>query len=153
MLLGDMHFATKHIDQLTEEFGVVVKCSELEEPDVSRKVKDVESFPFKKQLLEEGITALPTPGHRPGAMGYLVVLPDQSALFIGDSIWHNGKEWQALTSKANRPTMIRTLQELEEVQFDSLYCNVSVTNNTCSVSFESNSERKEFLRLLADALS
>ena len=105
ILLGDMHFATKQNDQLTQEFGTPTQCSEIEEADVSRKVQAVEGFPFSRHQLAPHVLVIPTPGHRPGAVGYIVDMPNQKALFIGDSIWNNGSKWQGLSSKANRKTM------------------------------------------------
>ena len=152
-LLGDMHFATKHNDAIFEEFGAVVRCSELEEPDVRRKVENVDAFAFERIELAPGVVSIPTPGHRPGAVSYLVNIGSQRALFTGDSVWHDGSKWQALASKKNRPVMQETLQSLCDEEFDALYANVSVGNSTCSVAFDSSSERIEFLTSLRDALA
>ena len=152
ILLGDMHFATKQNDQLTETFGVPTQCSELEEPDVSRKVQHVASFPFERHELANGVLVVPTPGHRPGAVGYIVEVNEQKLMFIGDSIWHNGSHWQALSNKANRKTMIKTLGRLEQEQFDSIYCNVSASNKTCHIEFKDDHEKIDFLRDLASKL-
>ena len=151
-LLGDMHFATKHNDQLFAEFGAATYCSDLEKPDVARKVKNVESFNFERLELAPGVTSLPTPGHRPGAVSYLVEFSDRNVLFAGDSIWHNGSTWSALASKKNKSVMKSTLQLLDEEKFNSIYVNSSVTNDVCSVSFANANEKSSFLKAIAEAL-
>lgn len=151
-LLGDMHFATKHNDQIFEEFGATTYCSALEEPDVSRKVKNVEAFEFERIEVAPGVISLPTPGHRPGAVSYLVAFDENVVLFAGDSIWHTGSEWVALANKKNRNVMRATLEQLEAESFSAIYVNSSVTNDVCSVSFASDQEKSSFLSEIADAL-
>ena len=151
-LLGDMHFATKHNDRLFEEFGAPTSCSVLEEPDVRRKVENVESFPFERHEIAPGIVAIPTPGHRPGAVSYLVDIGDTNVLFAGDSVWHDEEKWIALSNKKNRPVMKTTLASLHEERFTTLFVNSSVKNPVCSVDFSNQEEKNEFLELLAEAL-
>ena len=93
----------KHNDQLFDEFGAPTCCSVLEEPDVRRKVQNVEAFPFERHEIAPGVIAIPTPGHRPGAVSYLVEVSHSNVLFAGDSIWHDREKWMALSNKKNRP--------------------------------------------------
>ena len=151
-LLGDMHFATKHNDQLFDEFGAHTMCSVVEEPDVRRKVRNVNSFAFKRQQIAPGVVVIPTPGHRPGAVSYLVDQGKEKVLFAGDSIWHDGTNWIALASKKNRSVMQTTLDMLREEEFSAIFVNSSVTNPIFSIQFESNAIKNRFLKRLADAL-
>lgn len=151
-LLGDMHFATKHNDQLFQEFNAPTLCSNIEEPDVSRKVQNVESFEFERVEIAPGVISIPTPGHRPGAVSYLVTFDAKNVLFAGDSIWHNGNTWTALANKKNRNVMKKTLSELENESFSTIFVNSSVQNDVCSVDFKSAKEKSTFLSNLADAL-
>ena len=151
-LIGDMHFATKHCDLLHSEFGTPVQCSEVEAPDVQRKVEAVQTFPFNRHKLMDGVVVIPTPGHRPGAVGYLVSLPERDVLFIGDSIWHDGTHWKALSSKKNRATMLNTLESLKDEKFSAMYGNSSVQNDVCSVEFSSDAEKQTFLEELVTDL-
>lgn len=151
-LLGDMHFATKHNDRLFEEFDALTYCSQGEEADVRRKVQNVLAFKFERLELAKGVIAIPTPGHRPGAVSYLVEMAEASVMFAGDSIWHDGSQWKALASKKNAKTMRDSLAALKQESFQSLYVNSSVTNPTFSIKFESNKEKNDFLDELAAAL-
>ena len=151
-LLSDMHFATKHNDQLFDEFGAATCCSVLEAPDVRRKVQNVEAFPFERHEVAPGVTAIPTPGHRPGAVSYLVDMGNSTALFAGDSIWHDREKWIALSNKKNRPVMKATLASLCDERFSTLFVNSSVQNPVFSIDFASNDAKNEFLDGLAEAL-
>lgn len=151
-LLGDMHFATKHNDQLFSEFGALTCCSVLEEPDVSRKVQNVEAFPFERHEVAPGVIAIPTPGHRPGAVSYLVEAGDCNVLFAGDSLWHDEEKWTALSNKKNRPVMKNTLASLREESFSTIFVNSSVKNSIFSIEFKNYTAKNEFLDGLAEAL-
>ena len=151
-LLGDMHFATKHNDQIFEEFGAPTCCSSVEAPDVRRKVQDVEDFPFERLEVAPGVTAIPTPGHRPGAVSYLVDVGNSNVLFAGDSLWHDREKWVALSNKKNRPVMKKTLAALSEERFSTIFVNSSVQNPIYSIDFSTDQEKNDFLDGLAEAL-
>ncbi len=151
-LLGDMHFATKHNDVLFDEFGAKTYCSEIEEPDVRRKVRHVATFHFERTEIAPGVVAIPTPGHRPGAVSYLLESHGSRVLFVGDSIWHDGNSWAALASKKNRSTMKRTLESLCAEKFKTILTNSNVTNSVCHVDFNSLSKKNAFLTELGSAL-
>ena len=146
-LLGDMHFAARYNDDVDERFGVVTTCSEIEGPDVRRKVANVATFPFERHVLAPGVEVIPTPGHRPGAVCYLVDVGERRCLFAGDSIYHDGERWKCLVSKKNRKTMLATLDLLAEVDFDVLLANTAATNPVCCIEVD-EAERSEFISAL-----
>ncbi len=127
-LLGDMHFAARYNDDVDVHFGVATMCSEIEGPDVRRKVKNVVTFPFERHMLAPGVEVIPTPGHRPGAVSYLVDVGGRRCLFAGDSIYHGGDEWMCPVSKKNRKTMLATLDLLAGIDFDVLLSNTGAKN-------------------------
>lgn len=150
-LLGDMHFAARYNDDVDERFGTVTQCSELEALDVRRKVRNVRSFPFEMHELAAGVEVIPTPGHRPGAVSFLVSVGGRRCLFAGDSIYHDGKAWRALASKKNRKVMLTTLDALAAIEFDVLLANTGAKNPVCWVD-TGGGERANFLNALKDAL-
>lgn len=150
-LLGDMHFAAKYNDDVDERFGVATMCSEVEGSDVRRKVKNVVTFPFERHELAAGVEAIPTPGHRPGAVSYLVAVGRRRCLFAGDTIYHDGDRWRCFASKKNRKTMTETLTLLAEVEFDVLLANTGVANPVCYVEVDADS-RREFMEMLKAGL-
>ena len=151
-LLGDMHFAARYSDDVFARFGVPTQCSEVEGPDVKRKVRNVATFPFERHELAPGVEVIPTPGHRPGAVSYLVPMGERRCLFAGDSIYHDGTGWRALASKRNRPIMLATLDLLAGIEFDVLLANTSVTNPVCHVELDGNDSKDAFLDELRAAL-
>lgn len=150
-LLGDMHFAARYNDAVDERFGVTTMCSELEGPDVRRKVKNVVTFPFERHALAPGVEVIPTPGHRPGAVSYLVDVGGRRCLFAGDSIYHSGDEWMCPVSKKNRKTMLATLDFLAGVEFDVLLSNTGANNPVCHVEVDAPG-RAEFIAGLKSRL-
>ena len=150
-LLGDMHFAARYNDDVDARFGVTTMCSEVEGPDVRRKVKDVATFPFERHVLAPGVEVIPTPGHRPGAVSYLVEVGGTRCLFAGDSIYHSGDGWMCPVSKRNRKTMLATLDVLAEVDFDVLLSNTGARNPVCHIEVD-DASRPEFIARLKSQL-
>ena len=148
-VIGDMHFAARYSDDVSARFGVPTRCSEVEGPDVKRKVKDVETFPFTRHELAPGVEAIPTPGHRPGAVSFLVPVGSRKCLFAGDSIYHDGTGWRALASKKNRRTMRESLAVLAEADFDVLLANTGVANPVCCIELDAAGRRGFFAELEA----
>ena len=135
-LLGDMHFAAKYNDDVFDRFGAALHCSDVEAPDVTRKVNHVETFAFERHEVLKGVEAIPTPGHRPGAVSYLLTIAGKRMLFAGDTIYHDGDRWRCFTSKKNSKTMQSTLDALKEIPFDVLLANTSVENPICHVDLD-----------------
>ena len=150
-LLGDMHFAARYNDDVDERFGTTTMCSALELPDVQRKVAKAVGFPFERHVLTPGVEVIPSPGHRPGAVCYLVDVGKRRCLFVGDTIYHDGKGWRALASKKNRKTMLATLDVLAELEFDLLFANTGAANPTCCAE-TAGAARLEFLEALRAGL-
>ncbi|MDE0193275.1 MAG: hypothetical protein OXQ90_18125, partial [Gammaproteobacteria bacterium] len=126
-------------------------CSEVEGPDVRRKVKNVATFPFERHVLAQGVEVIPTPGHRPGAVSYLVDVGGKRCLFAGDSIYHSGDDWMCPVSKRNRKTMLATLDLLAEVDFDVLLSNTGAHNPVCYIDLD-DASRSEFIADLKSRL-
>lgn len=150
-LLGDMHFAARYNDDVDERFGTATMCSAVELPDVQRKVANAQSFPFERHKLCPGVEVIPSPGHRPGAVCYLVDVGRRRCLFAGDTIYHDGKRWRALASKKNRKTMLATLDVLAELEFDVLFANTGATNPVCYAE-TAGAARAAFLAGLREGL-
>lgn len=147
-LLGDSHFKTAHCDEVAERFNAPLYCSEGEAPDITRTVKQVVVFPFKRHLLDTDLEIIPTPGHRPGGVCYLVTLNGRKYLFVGDFVWHNGEDWIPTASKAGHKAYIDSLHLLNELEFDVLLSNSKLSNPIFSVEFDQHSRKTFIDRLL-----
>lgn len=148
-LIGDMHFAAKYNDDITARFGATATCSILEAADVKRKVKDVETFSFERHTLAPHVEVIPTPGHRPGAVSYLVTLQQRRYLFAGDTIYHDDKNWRVYTNKKH---MIDTLDMLADLGFHVLLANTRANNPICHVEL-SEEKRRELMAGIKAGLS
>jgi glyoxylase-like metal-dependent hydrolase (beta-lactamase superfamily II) len=116
---------------------------------VVKSVKNVRTFALERQLLEPGLEIIPTPGHRPGGVCYLVTLDKRRFLFAGDAIWHDGKAWKSFPTKPGRPKMIDSLHQLAEVEFDVLLANTRVDNPVCFVEVDGKGRRALIASILA----
>ena len=151
-LLGDSHFKSSHCDQVAERFNAPVYCSEGEAPDVTPVVKQVMIFPFTRHLLEPQIEVIPTPGHRPGGVCYLISMDEKRYLFVGDFIWHDGEKWIPTATKANFRAYIESLHLLEGIAFDVLLANSKISNPTYSVALNQET-RKAFIADLLEQVN
>ncbi|MBL8155741.1 MAG: MBL fold metallo-hydrolase [Anaerolineae bacterium] len=152
-LLGDSHFRTAHCDEVAERFGAPLYCSEVEAPDVTRKVKQVVTFPFKRHWLNEDIEVIPTPGHRPGGVCYLLHLGERRILLAGDFVWHDGTRWIPTASSAGVAAYRNSLNLLAQLDFDVLIINGMLSNPIFSIEFMSDSLAEfiaEMIRQLGD---
>jgi hydroxyacylglutathione hydrolase len=150
-LLGDSHFKTPHCDEVAARFDAPLYCSDAEAPDVLPKLKRVVVFPFNRHALMPGVEVIPTPGHRPGGVCYLVTLIGKKFLFAGDGIWHDGEAWKAFPTKAGLKKMKESLKMLAEVEFDVLLANTRLDNPICFVAVNPGS-RQEFIQSIAERL-
>jgi glyoxylase-like metal-dependent hydrolase (beta-lactamase superfamily II) len=148
-LLGDSHFKTPHCDEVAERFGAPLYCSEPEAPDVTKRLKRVRVFPLERHELEPGLEVIPTPGHRPGGVCYLVQVGGRRCLFAGDGIWHDGKDWKAFPTKPGRPKMIESLRRLADVDFDLLLANTKIGNPHCFLELDERSRRALMAAIIA----
>src|SRR5690606_7938724 len=112
-LLGDSHFRTAHCDEVSEHFGCSLHCSEMELESVQQKVANVTCFTFEYRRLAPDIMVIPTPGHRPGGVCFLVDLPDGKVLFAGDALWHDGERWMSFPSSKGRNKLIASFTALK----------------------------------------
>jgi len=149
-LLGDSHFKSCHCDEVSVRFHAPLYCSSVEAPDVRAGVKDVVEFPFERHMLAPGVEVIPTPGHRPGGVCYLVEQAGRRILFTGDTIWHTGIGWFATPITRGRAQMVRSLEELTETPFDTLMCNAIVSDPEYRLDFATDADRRAFMaRVLA----
>lgn len=151
-LLGDSHFRSPHCDEVAVRFDAPLYCSEIEGPDVTSVLKHVVLFPFERHHLDTGIEVIPTPGHRPGGVCYLIDVGGQRCLFVGDFVWHDGEKWIPTARKAGKREYAESLQLLSTVEFDLVLSNSMISNPTCSIELDQES-RSTFIAGLLKQLA
>jgi hydroxyacylglutathione hydrolase len=148
-LLGDSHFRSAHCDVVAERFNAPLYCSLVEAPDVTPKLKHVVTFPFERHLLDEHIEVIPTPGHRPGGVCYLITSHATRYLFVGDFIWHDGERWIPTAAKATHRAYIASLLVVERLAVDVLIANSMLSNATCAVKLQQETRTAFIAAVLA----
>ena len=75
----------------------------------------------RRHMLDEDFEVIPTPGHTPGATAYLWDNGSRRFLFTGDTIYLRDGEWvDGLLGSSDRPSYVRSLQLIRELDFDML---------------------------------
>jgi glyoxylase-like metal-dependent hydrolase (beta-lactamase superfamily II) len=75
----------------------------------------------RRHTLDDDLEVIPTPGHTPGATGYLWDAGGHRALFTGDTLYLRGSEWvAAVLSSSDRDAYIGSLELIRELDFDLL---------------------------------
>lgn len=133
-LLGDAHFKSPYCDTVAARFNAPLYVSEKEAPDVAPKLTHVKIFPFTQHKLAPDLEVIPTPGHRPGGVCYLVTMAQQTILWAGDFIWHTGDAWGAFPTKAGRQEIVESLRTVAALDWQVLLANTTVSNATCAVT-------------------
>ena len=93
---------------------------ENERESVARKAHVRGTF-SRRHTLDDDFEAIPTPGHTPGATGYLWDSGEHRFLFTGDTIYLDGGEWvAAVLGSSERGPYIESLELIRELDFDVL---------------------------------
>ena len=58
-------------------------------------------------------------------------MQQQTILWAGDFIWHNGDEWRVFPTKAGRQQIVESLQTVAAKEWQVLLANTKVSNPTC----------------------
>lgn len=122
VFVGDRHHA-KSYSPAAAYFGVPFCCSEEEAKIVAKKGVVIDQIlEFKRHELYDDLEVIPTPGHTPGALSYLLSLGTHRVLFIGDTIVPiDGEvdgEWRVWVNERRVRQMLETLELLASVKFD-----------------------------------
>lgn len=143
-LLGDMHMKDPLCDVMQARYGAWAYCSVIEADDVKRTCSKVKTFPYRRHALFPHVEVIPTPGHRPGSVSYIVPVKNKRVLFAGDNVGYDGKRWTAFPTRQGRGDMVKSLQMLGECEFDLLCAITLATEPTCSIELGTAAKRKRF---------
>jgi glyoxylase-like metal-dependent hydrolase (beta-lactamase superfamily II) len=102
------------------DIDVPVLVNERDEAETARSLRVAGTF-AGRQMLDEDLELIPTPGHTPGTTAVLWDNGSRRFLFTGDSLWINKGEWQAvLLGSSDRAAYVDSLTTLHDVDFDVL---------------------------------
>lgn len=74
-----------------------------------------------RQMIDDDLEVIPTPGHTPGTTSYLWDNGSHRFLFTGDFIWLDHGEWKAVVLDSSlRTAYLHSLALVRELDFDVL---------------------------------
>jgi len=74
-----------------------------------------------RQLIDDDLEVIPTPGHTPGTTSYLWDSGTHRFLFTGDSLWVEYGEWKAVVlGSSDRAASLHSLRLISDLDFDVL---------------------------------
>ncbi len=93
---------------------------ERDEAEVAQSFRVAGTF-SERQMLDDDLEIIPTPGHTPGTTAFLWDNGSHRFLFTGDSVWIRHGEWQAVVlGSSDRAAYLDSLTTLRKVDFDVL---------------------------------
>src|SRR5205814_1045486 len=102
------------------EVDVPVFVHERDEAETARSSPVAGTF-SERQMLDDDLEVIPTPGHTPGTTAFLWDNGAHRFLFTGDSLWVAGGAWQAVVlDPGGREAYIDSLATLRALDFDVL---------------------------------
>ena len=82
---------------------------------------DVAGTFSERQMIDDDLEIIPTPGHTPGTTMFLWDNGEHRLLFPGDSLWVQGGEWKAvLLGDSDRAAYLHSLALVKGIDFDIL---------------------------------
>lgn len=93
----------------------------VHENDCDRTAMQIAGIFTGRQMMDDDLEIIPTPGHTPGTTMFLWNSGEHRLLFPGDSIWVQGGEWKAVVLEdSDRSAYLDSLALLMDVAFDIL---------------------------------
>ncbi|MBC7871435.1 MAG: MBL fold metallo-hydrolase [Chitinophagaceae bacterium] len=142
--ITDFHFAGVHVQDVSLKFGAGVYCSQVEASKIKKNgIQNLIAFAYTRHDIEEHLTSIPTPGHTPGGVCYLLTLDEKRYLFTGDFLYFDAEKW--LVGSKNFAKVKESLASLRSSDYDYLVgCGddalgnpyVALTSDTKHLFFE-----------------
>jgi hypothetical protein len=110
---------------IKKRFQSILCCHELD-ADAARRFCPVDLEIRQREVHLGAIEIIPTPGHSPGSMCFLVASQiGPKYLFTGDSIFPDGEGWGTYASRQQRTTLAKSLALLRDVEPDVVIASAS----------------------------
>lgn len=99
---------------------VPVFVHERDRSETARSMRVAGVF-TSRQMIDDDLEVIPTPGHTPGTTSYLWDNGSHRFLFTGDFIWIENGEWKAVVlDSSRRAEYLNSLALVRELDFDVL---------------------------------
>jgi glyoxylase-like metal-dependent hydrolase (beta-lactamase superfamily II) len=74
----------------------------------------------RRQMIDDDLEVIPTPGHTPGTTSYLWNKRSHRFLFTGDFVWIENGEWKAVVLSPSIDDYLNSLALVRDLDFDVL---------------------------------
>ncbi|WP_208322191.1 MBL fold metallo-hydrolase [Paramicrobacterium fandaimingii] len=102
------------------DMDVPIYVHERDSVEVSRSMHLAGVF-TQRQMIDNDIEVIPTPGHTPGTTSYLWNNGSRRFLFTGDFMWIEHGEWKAVVlDESLRGAYLESLAIVRDLEFDVL---------------------------------
>jgi len=103
---------------LKKRFGSTLYCHRLDAAAADSTCPVDVAFE-EREIHLGAVELIPTPGHSPGSTCFFVSSPaGRKYLFTGDSVFPDGDGWGTYVPRAQRATLVRSLQLLRDLAAD-----------------------------------
>ncbi len=117
LLISDRHFGGPGCTHCGEHFNAPVVASAVESKAIAKRCKVDTALPLTAQTIAgTDIEVIPTPGHTPGQLAYLIEVKGRRCLFAGDFAYLSGGTWRP--GNRSRKAMAKGIAALEGSSFD-----------------------------------
>ena len=102
------------------QLDVPVFVHERDRADIAQSFPVAGTF-TERQMIDDDLEVIPTPGHTPGTTSYLWDSGTHRFLFIGDSLWVQAGDWKAVVlGDSDRTASLASLRLISDLDFDVL---------------------------------
>ena len=116
-MVSDRHFGGPGCRRCGVHFGAPIVASAIEASAMSGRCKVDRALEYDAQTIAStDILAIPTPGHTPGQMAFLIEVSGLRCLFAGDFAYRSAGEWRV--GNKSRKAMQRGIASLGGHSFD-----------------------------------
>jgi len=112
VLISDRHFAGPGCIEVAEFFNANLFASDIESKVFRKRCPVSNKLGLEKNKLAPHIISIPTPGHTPGQLSFIVTAKRKKYMLTGDFIrWNHGKCIPGTLSKKRLSKSIRSIEK------------------------------------------
>ncbi|WP_027711462.1 MBL fold metallo-hydrolase [Dickeya chrysanthemi] len=121
--------AGNNLNTIRKEFNSKLCCHQFEESSINRYAS-VDILFNKREMIQDNIEVIPTPGHTDGSVCFYVKSPSgKNYLFTGDTIYMKNGVWESRINSSDggsRTALINSLELLRELAPSVVISSASV---------------------------
>lgn len=113
----------------------------------------VDGYLNERQMIDEDLEVIPTPGHTPGTTMFLWDNGIHRYLFSGDFLCFEGNTWRTvILGSSDRKSSIQSLEMIKELDFDVLVPWVTIKDGPPAYVIENEEEKQQQIQNIINRL-